>query len=370
LLLVIAVSCVSFFQSHINLYPFTPTIKQTINILISSTPIYLILKINQFNIKRLFKIYLNVATIVCFIGILQQLSYILLGIEYKYGYKLTSIVSEPAHLAIVLAPAFFIAINKLLFKAKTQLLSYKKSILVIVTWFWTMSAVAMLGIILAAVILAINKFDIIGYRIKLKNILYIIILAVTLSTVIGIIYYNVSFIRFRVEDTWQAITADKGTKIKNVNLSTYALYSNFLVTKEVLKNNPAFGTGLGTHRLNYDKYLDKAYNFEDPSYRKIEFNKDDANSLFLRLISELGVAGLLLFLFFLHRMNIRKIADNFSEYNVEMWLINNGCLLFFLMRLIRFGNYTVLGFFLFLFIFYYSHKEYSENKSSKIKNTN
>ncbi len=345
---------VSFIKSYWIDYPITPAIKQLVNITISSVPFYLILKINSFDLRKVFRIYINVALAICWIGILQVLVYFIFKVDFGYEYKLTSIVSEPSHVAITLAPAFFLALNKLFLHAKTNLINYKESVLITLTWVLTMSAVAMLGIILAAVILAINKYNILNYRIRKKNLIYILILAISLGSFTTIIYQNVPFIKFRVDDTWQALSTTKGGKVQNINLSTYALYSNYLVTKEALRHNPLLGSGLGTHSINYDLYLDKVYNLQDPSYRSIEYNREDANSLFLRLLSELGIVGLSLFIILLYTLNIKTVKANLQD----LWLLNNACLLFFLMRLVRFGNYSVLGFFLFLFIYYYTFKEH------------
>lgn len=357
---------ISLIKTQLNSYPITPTVKQLVGILISSIPYYLIIKINKYNVVEVFSIYLKTCYIICFLGILQELTYLIFHIEYHYQYKVTSIVSEPSHLAITLAPAFFFAINKLFFKSDTTLISRKGAWLIFITWLLTMSAVAMLGVIASIIIIALNKYNILSIRVKASQVAYMAVATLVLGLSLYTIYVKLPFIKYRVDDTWSVINPERTRKIGNVNLSTYTLYSNFQVTLEALKVNPLFGSGLGTHSYNYDKFIDKVYNFETLSYRQTEFNKDDANSLMLRLLSELGLFGLLLFLIFLYTHNIRSPSNSGSQLITELWLINNGCLLFFIMRLLRFGNYSVLGFFLFLFLFYFTHQQFKGQSNSNI----
>ena len=87
--------------------------------------------------------------------------------------------------------------------------------------------------------------------------------------------------RLRVDDTLFGITkeiTDKDVYL-TVNLSTYAWLSNMYVAKESLKENPLTGNGLGTHESAYDRHL--------PHHMRdyFTFNREDANSMLLRLMS-------------------------------------------------------------------------------------
>ncbi len=112
--------------------------------------------------------------------------------------------------------------------------------------------------------------------------------------------YKTPDIKFRVDDTVK-LFFDKnvtGKDVDRINLSTYAFYSNYKVTKETIKHNPMFGTGLGTYEYNYDKYLKKT--IPESSFRKYyKINRKDANSMFFRILSETGLFGTMLLLFLL-----------------------------------------------------------------------
>ena len=165
----------------------------------------------------------------------------------------------------------------------------------------------------------------------------------------------------RVDDTAKALGSDGRIPAEKINLSTFAIFSNFLVTKESLSNNPLIGSGIGTHALNYDKYIG-IYFSEDNIWREMELNREDANSLMLRLLSETGIIGAALFLLFILHYSIpykeHALANGNNYY---LWMINNGILASIILRLVRFGNYTVLGFPFFLLLFIFSYRYYKIN---------
>ena len=86
---------------------------------------------------------------------------------------------------------------------------------------------------------------------------------------------------------------------------------------------------------------------------KIDFNQFDAHSMFLRLLSETGLYGVLFMLIFLIRSWVRRnrAADE------EMWLISNALLVIILLYLSRQGHYFLNGFPFFLWMFYYVSRE-------------
>ena len=79
-------------------------------------------------------------------------------------------------------------------------------------------------------------------------------------------------------------------------------------------------------------------------------NVDDANSLFLRLLSETGLFGIIVFFYFLFKSHLLKKRDK-SKY---LWIISNAILALFLIKLIRSGHYFVNGFFFFFWLYYFS----------------
>ena len=102
-----------------------------------------------------------------------------------FGIKINSLLAEPAQLAIVTIPAFFVAINNVIFKEryfiKNKLLNY----LIIFIYISITSATGYIGVLICLLILAIKK--------KFYNIIF----GIASSFVIVILLYqNVNEFKF------------------------------------------------------------------------------------------------------------------------------------------------------------------------------
>jgi hypothetical protein len=162
----------------------------------------------------------------------------------------------------------------------------------------------------------------------------------------------------RVDDTLEMFRTDDGVvdvkKMSKVNSSTFALYTNYIIAKESFQRNPLFGSGLGSHPINYDITFAK-YFPADFAERFGSFNKFDANSLFLRLMSETGIFGLFMLFLFLFRFFMGKKHMGSPQLR-EMNIVNQGIFILIIVRLIRTGSYFGNGFFLFIFMYYYTNR--------------
>jgi hypothetical protein len=160
----------------------------------------------------------------------------------------------------------------------------------------------------------------------------------------------------RIQDTYEAFFEQEGViEPYSINISTFSIYSNYLVAKEVIQRNFLFGSGLGTHPFSYDYYIDQLYKpekYADNHYVNAKLNREDGSSLFIRLLSELGVFGILSFLFFIFKFYLGREYGKENTYG--LFLINNAILVMLLLKLVRYGNYANLGFFFFFFLYLYS----------------
>jgi hypothetical protein len=360
LLLIIGISLI---KTALNGYPSSPVIKQFLSISFSSIVYYLFIRYNDFNVTDIFKIYLQLAFWICVIGIVQQFLFIIgfHAVNPIYTYKLSSVMSEPSHLAIMLSPAFFVAFNRWL-DGSLSPITKSRSIVIILAYLLTFSGVALLGIVIAGTLIGKK------YLVMTKKYLLLVPLVILMIYFILISAYKIPDIQLRVDDTWKVITArTPQSNSSTVNMSTFALFSNYLVAKEAFLRNPFFGTGLGTHSVSYDRYINKLFpeNNEVMEYQiHMALNHKDANSLLIRLISEAGLFGVGLFLTYLVK-NMLNFKSNCEE-NYLYWLINNSILVFFILRLIRFGNYSALGFFLFFFMYYLTYKQAKKKSLSVV----
>jgi len=334
-------------------------LKQALGIGINALWFYLFLKINDFDVKKIFRIYLNIAFLVALIGIFQQISY-LIGFCPGYDYswflpfwiphpagnflRVNSILPEPAGFCVSLAPALFVSLCSAV-DNKFAVLNKAKSFLIIAAFLLSFSSVGYLGLVISLILISFS------YRKLTKILLFFTLIGVFL---VSAFFVSIDF-KNRVKDSLEVLRAK--ADIATVNLSVYALYSNILVVKEAFFEKPLIGFGLGSHELNYDKYFNKVIKIRKPRER---VNVHDAGSLALRLLSETGILGFGLFIWFLLKFYLRRDVGR----NDVFWAINSGLLLFFILRLIRVGHYFTDGFFFFFWL-YYATKELLPQKLEK-----
>jgi len=351
-------------SSFINVYLGNDTIflltKTVSGILITGIAYYLLIKINKYDINMLFNIYLRIAIIVSAIGIFQEFSF-LIGFKYGYDYsyiihkwnfvvatsqipilRLNSVFMEPSHFAISLAPAFFVSLLTISKKVPSCLSRKVGSIIIIISYILTFSAVAWLVIFISLSIILLP------YVKNFRNL--ILVLLIMLILFCAVYKYSLE-ISMRVNDT--VSLASGSIKAVDSHFSIYALLSNGFIAFKSFTDNPLFGHGLGSHPITYDKYirLGASIGLWKDNYPVV--NKQDAGSLFLRLISETGLFGIIVVFYFLFKFRLR-----FSENN-NMQIISNAIFILFIVQLLRQGNYFYNGLFFFVWVYYFAYKKYN-----------
>ena len=317
----------------------------------------------EFNIKRLFKVYVKWCYWIALIGLIQQVSYIIgfkLGYDYSWllnkwsiipggilGLRVNSIISEPSGLAIVLMPAVYVAIYNL-FRKETFIINKKQSLIILFVLVLTSSSTGLIGLIVAFMLAS-----------DTLNVRYI---AIGAAISIGggyAAYYNIDEFRSRV-DTSIGLWIDDDFKLENTNSSSFVLYNNLHVASENLKEHPIFGTGLGSHETAYEKYsLTNTVVLYDFS-----FNTKDGNSMLIRLLSETGLLGAGFILLILFRSFVHKNQN--SELN-EYRIVSQGLFILIFVTLLRQGNYMLNGFPLIMLMYYYTKKEYAKRKNELLQ---
>jgi hypothetical protein len=295
---------------------------------------------------------MRASLIVTFIGLFQLVSFwVGFGPGYNFGWifnkwgfipgglgiRINSVFGEPAYFAATIAPAFFVSIYNFTI-AKSLFITRLQSAAIIVAYILTFSSLGILGIFMTALLLLVN----LGF---FKYAVVFIPLSIFIFTYS---YENVGEFKERYDGTIEVFST-ANYKSYDINGSSFVLYNNYHVALENFKRNPLFGTGLGSHPIAFDKYsftlLEGAVD--------IDFNKMDANSMFLRLMSETGIYGLFMMLFLLFKCWVFKQRTN----DEELWVMSNGIAVLILLYLIRQGHYFLNGFPFFLWMFYYIFKE-------------
>lgn len=336
-------------------------LKQIIGIMFTSVAYYTYLSLEEFDLKKVFKKYLLVAFIVAAIGVGEEFLR-LNGIHFgnikkaSFGfYRVYSVMGEPYFLAVVLIPAFYFLWTTLYSNRMIDTFKYRVLLLGTVgaCYIFTFSSAGFIGLALIFIFWLYNRkfFSITNWKILLLPLLF-----VGFASLFSGVQENWKEFNTKATETFKAFTAKKFSKkdVSDLNSSSFALYSNYIVAKASFDANPLTGTGLGTHEANYMKRFEL---FFDKNFLKKygAFNASDANSLFIRLMSETGILGLTMFFIFLFKNFLRRRGFDDIELR-EYTLINQGIFIWFVVRLVRTGNYFGNGFFLFFFIYYFTAK--------------
>lgn len=242
--------------------------------------------------------------------------------------RLQSIFKEPAHYVIVVIPACFY-----FFKQK----KYFRFAIIFGTLILSNSSLGYIGCALMFIIPNLN----------LRRLAYF---AATIPVIVATFYYvynEYPFFKIRFDDTYASLNAVQTGKFDvYTNLSSYALLSNIFVAKENVKDHP-FGSGIGSHVHMHRNVYRKE--MRPPEYLVVqnldEINSNDANSLFTRIISELGILGLAAVIWFL-----LKTIPVFRHKN---YYLSQGIFIYFLLKLFRDGHYFPPELFFFVWFFYF-----------------
>lgn len=316
--------------------PIKSLFAQLIGIGISSIYYYNFLK--NYGTKLAFRKYLEVAI---FIAVLAIPMYYL-NINVFQHNRLNGLLSEPAHYATIMLPAAYAFLRN-----KNNL----KLLIILITIILSKSTIGYIGLVLILLL-------------PLLKVKYLIKYAWLVIILIGSCTYYIStewnkpidenksnvLVR-RLKQTNESLSAVfTGEFEEYTNLSTYAFLSNTFISREIFTNKP-LGTGLGSYPYEYDKY----YSLMNPppylvELKQSKINRTDANSLFLRMLADLGIFAIFIFIYFTYRSiflfrNDKKVFQQSSFF-------------YLILKLIREGHYFPPEFYFFLLIFL---KEFDEN---------
>ncbi len=305
------------------------------------------------DLEKLFQLYMTGAMVVSYIGLFQILSYFV-GFEPGYNYRwllnkwslslggtgvrMNSIFSEPAYYAGVIGPAFFVAVNNLLTR-KHHFISRRASLIIAIAYPLTFSTLGFMSMAITAILLLIN-YGFIRYALLVGPLVYFSY---------NYAYENIPEFRQRIDGTQTAFSEVDPKSLNDVHGSSFVLYNNYVITVENFKRNPVFGTGLGSHPIAFDRY--SLTNMA--GILKIDFNKADANSMFLRLLSETGLYGVTVMLVLI----LRNFFTRQRSANDTNWLISHSVLVVILVYLARQGHYFINGFPFFIWMYYFIRKQ-------------
>jgi hypothetical protein len=323
-------------------------LKIFIGMMLSMTFYYYVILHYDYDIEKMFALYLKWAYWTAIIGIIQYVSYrvnFAPGYDYSWilnkttgitGGRICSIYGEPSQLAIMLSPAVFVAIVNLIRKQQYGYKNYQNYI-ILITFYIAKSSTGYIGVFFAIVVIGLN----IGYISYLVAFIFVGIIGSFAA------YNSIDEVKSRA-DAAINLWVYQDFSIKNVNTSSFVQYNNAYVAYENLKEHPFFGTGLGSHPVAYEKY--SLTNTDKISLKNFNNNTSDANSIFLRLMSETGLVGVL----FMLAIVFRCFVGSGGNYENNLWIISGALLTLIFLYLLRQGNYFYNGFPFFVWLYYYT----------------
>jgi hypothetical protein len=193
------------------------------------------------------------------------------------------------------------------------------------------------GIFIMVILLTVN----------FKRARYLFVAGAIIGLLFSIFYFSVSDFRKRTDDSVRVLTGSQRAEFEN--FTTFTFYMHARIAWHSFIANPMFGTGIGSYEVDWERYKDIVINIDLVKIKALS-NSKDGNSLLFRWAAETGLFGLITIFLFIWKFYVPK-RDDRTGY---LWIINNGILCMFLMRLLRHGHYFVDGMFFFFWVYYFS----------------
>lgn len=296
--------------------PFFPFVKQAFPITVTYFAAYFLLDRYRKRLPQLFDIYLRIAFYTAVFGIIQYALANAFGINIliKYAGKLDSIAYEGSHYAALIMPAVVFTLF--------QFNQYKvKAVVFTLTLLLTFSLTSYVVLLLAFGIY------------KLKPIWMIILIPLFYGAYLFLPLIHAGFNDRILAFNTVFETGEYSTAVTNMGTAA-SMGSNLDVALFTLEKNPVTGSGLGGHETMYDrKFANSSFRF-DWFY---ELNKKSGHSLLIRIFSELGILGALVFIYIIASRYIRSRVFAFHHY------VSLACVSHFLCKCFKLGGYFDYG---------------------------
>lgn len=327
--------------------------QQIIGISAISIMFYSVFYLNRFDIVYIFRIYLGFAKAAALIGLFQVVSFLIgfrpgydlgwLVLDFYYSFnsfgfpRIQSIFSEPSNFAIIMSPAFYAATLRL-FGGSPYPLGRGWAVLLLLMAVLSFSTMAYVAVFFSFCLIAFRH----GWlrRTALAGIAGLL----TISA-----YALIPDFQVRVDDTLFAfLYADPLQK----NISSLTLYNNWQVALAHLKDTYLLGGGLGSHPVAFERHS-VLFAVDSVPYWLASLNSKDANSLLLRVLSELGLPGVFALAWFVVSRHVGSPSAVSGGIAHPAWIVSNAALTFIIVAAIRHGHYFALGTPFFFLLYFY-----------------
>ena len=293
----------------------------------------------KMNLDIVIKLLYNLSFIVALIGIIQEIGFeIKMEGMYNFSWiginnaitstggllRVTSVFTEPAHLSIIMIPAICLFIINYFNNYKMNFNNKFKNIIILICSFFTFSMIVYLSITIVVIYFVFTEGNNSG-----KKIIMIFLSILILFFIISKYNESLQLISYKIQSFF---TLDE---LDNNNLSSFAVISNLRIAIEKIKDGYILGTGMDSHATTYFNYIDSIY---AGNSIVMYLNYQDASSIYIRILSEFGIVGILIYIRFIIKMQFINIKKGLKSTNI--YVANRICLICMVCYGIRIGAYV------------------------------
>ncbi len=243
--------------------------------------------------------------------------------------RLRAFYTEPSYYIFVTLPAVGYCINRFVNDRR-----YGWEMLVfLLCYALADSALGFLGLMLIALFAFAQRLR--GWQIVVGAILFC---AMTAG-----LYAASANVRVRINDMVKAVATQD---LSGTGSSAFALLSNLYVTSQSFLAHPFTGIGIGGYANAYDKYIGDIHGL-GLFFLSEQLNRDDGNSMLLRVAAELGIPGLLTLVAFI--VICARVRGE------PYLIIRNAILPYLLVRVARMGAYFTVELYFFVALYFLNY---------------
>lgn len=331
-ILIAVIAVTSIFAAHFSPTPLTSIIAQILGIVLMSVCFFSVLLTSGLTVPRWLNLYASVAFYLAVFGIIRFIAQHALHIDPEGEQRLKSIFAEPSLFVYTTLPAVGYYLNCWVNERRYG----TETLIFLLAYVLADAALGFIGLLILGILTYVKRF----------TIWHGLAALIVCGGLLGALFLVSENFALRVTDT---ATAVSNQSVANTNGSTFAFLSNVYVATNALIDHPVLGVGIGGYGSTYDFYIHELSE-EDLKNNIVGLNKDDANSLFLRVAAEMGPVGLLALLGFL------VVCANVDGKPYRQ--VRNALLPYFLIRMSRFGAYFSMELYFFVGLYLLNYLDY------------
>ncbi len=212
-----------------------------------------------------------------------------------------SLTLEPVLFAVLILPCVSQIVQQLFVREEVLVpISLRRKMVISLAFLLTFSFTAYVCLLFIFSYYYLKKLNF-----SFRSVFYSLLIAGFVVSVFFVIPGN-------MKNKFESLFADREALTTSVeNLSAFAIISNFLVARDAADDH-CLGTGFFTHKNNYDAYINDHFTITEDT---IILNRMDGGSMYIKVLSEYGYAGLCLFLLLFWMNRSKKMNNAYSLLN-------------------------------------------------------